>query len=162
MNEEKKNTNEEIEEKIDELVEEQKDYLEDLQRLQAEFENFQKRTEIEKSELIKSANKNLILEFLPILDNLEKAIKHEPENKAIEILNKSIFDILEKQGLKEIPTNILFNPKLHEAIQTEESDSENDILEVYTKGYTLNEKLLKPAIVKISKLKETNNKEQNE
>lgn len=129
-------------------------YLEDLQRLQAEFINFRKRTNQEKSELIKSSNKKLILEILPVLENLEKAISHEPNNNSLKIVQRNLLQTLEKEGLKKIDTKGNFNPELHEAISTEEGKEENEILEVYTEGYTLNEKLLKPSIVKISKLKE--------
>ena len=141
----------------EEQLEKEPNYLEDLQRLQAEFQNFQTRTEKEKSDLIQSANKNLILKLLDTLETLEKAISHEENDEALKLIQRSLLETLEKEGLKEVPTDGKFNPELHEAIKQEESNTENSILEVYTKGYTLNEKLLKPAIVKISKLGEVKN-----
>ena len=147
---------EEVEESSEEVIEQQ-DYLEDLQRLQAEFQNFQVRTEKEKAEFKKSSNKELILKLVDVLNNTEKAIEHEPKNNALKIMQKSLKEILEKEGLKEINTTGKFNPEFHEAIANEESTTENSILEVYTKGYTLNDKLLKAAIVKISKLGELKN-----
>ncbi|MCH7850262.1 MAG: nucleotide exchange factor GrpE [Nanoarchaeota archaeon] len=139
------------------IEKEEPNYLEDLQRLQAEFDNFRKRTESEKEVLKKSANKDLILKLLDVLDNLENAIKHDPKNEGLKLTHKKLTEILNNEGLKKIDTSGSFNPEFHEAIQQVEGKSENKILDVYTKGYTLNEKLIRAAIVKISKLKGNQN-----
>ena len=131
-------------------------YLEQLQRLQAEFDNYRKRTEKEKQEILKSANKDLIIKLLNILDNFELALKHT-NNEGIKMIYSELYSILEKQGLISIKAQGKFNPELHEVLIQEEGKKDGIILEELQKGYTLNDKLIRASKVKISKVKERKN-----
>ena len=131
------------------VVAREAELLDKLLRVQAEFSNFQKRTEKKKKEIIINANINLISELLPVLDNFELSLKHN-DNKGILLIYNELYKILENQGLKLISTSEKFNPELHEAIAREEGESEGDILEEFQKGYLLNGKLLRASKVKIS------------
>jgi len=124
-----------------------------LQRLQAEFENFRRRTEKEKSEIISNANEKIISELLEVLDNFELSLKHN-EDKGITIIHNELKKILEKQGLKKIEAKGTFNPKFHEVLIQEPGKKDNIILEELQKGYTLNDRLLRASKVKISKKQE--------
>jgi molecular chaperone GrpE len=147
---------EEQEKELEQEKTKQEQYFEQLQRLQAEFENFRKRTDKEKQEILKSANKDLILQLLNVLDSFELAIKHI-DDKGINMIYSELYSILEKQGLKKINAKGKFNPELHEVLMQEEGGKEGLILEELQKGYTLNEKVIRPSKVKISKLKENKN-----
>lgn len=129
---------------------------ESLQRLQAEFENFKKRTEKEKSDFCKYAEKDLMLELLPILDNFELALNNTKNKdefiKGVELIYAQLVSALEKKGLKKIETAGRFDPYKHEALMQEESDQEEGtILEELQKGYELNNIILRTAKVKVSK-----------
>ena len=126
-----------------------KEYLDNLQRLQAEFENYQKRTEIEKQNLIKYSKKDLILNLLDILDNFERAIKNKDNQEGIKLIYKQLKETLEKEGIKQIEEDT-FNPEKHEVISTGEGE-ENKILEEFQKGYTLHDKTIRTAKVKVGK-----------
>ncbi len=129
------------------------EYLEKLQRLQAEFENFRKRTEKEKLESLTNANANLISQLLRVLDDFELSLKHN-KDKGVMLIYDELNKILIKQGLRVIDTNGLFNPKFHEALIRVDGEKEGIILEELQKGYLLNDKLLRASKVKISKLME--------
>lgn len=128
---------------------ESKEYLNNLQRLQAEFENYQKRTQIEKQDLIKYSKQDLILKLLDILDNFERAIKNKDNKEGINLIHKQLKETLEKEDVKQIKENT-FNPERHEVISTEEGE-ENKILEEFQKGYTLYGKTIRTAKVKVGK-----------
>ena len=128
-----------------------------LQRLQAEFENYKKRVDKEQQNYCKFANADIIIKILPILDSFELAlISNNEENdfvKGIEMIYSQFFDVLEKQGLKQIDAlNKKFDPHMHEVLLQQESEGEpNIVIEVLQKGYTLNERLIRTAKVKLSK-----------
>ncbi len=128
----------------------EKELIEKLQRLQAEFQNFQRRTEKEKIENHANANANLISELLTILDNFELSLKHN-KDKGVILIFDELTKILENQGLKKIDTTGNFNPKFHEAIIQIEGKNQGEILEEFQKGYILNDKLLRASKVKISR-----------
>lgn len=148
---------ENTEEKIVEPVVEnkEKEYLERLQRLQAEFENFRRRTEKEKQEKSMVSNSNLIFHLLTVLDNFELSLKHN-DDKGVRLIYEQLSKILEKQGLKVIDTKGKFDPKIHEAIIKVDGEKDGVILEEIEKGYLLNDKLLRASKVKISKVKDKN------
>jgi len=131
----------------------EQEYIEQLQRLQAEFENFRKRTEAEKRESSNNSNASLILQLLEVLDNFDLSIKHSAE-PGIKLVYAQFYKILEKQGVKPVIATGKFNPKFHEAIIQEEGESYGTILQEIKKGYMLNEKLIRPTKVKITVLKE--------
>jgi molecular chaperone GrpE len=139
------------------LAEEKKkaeEYLASWQRTQADFINYKRRTEQERQELASYANASLVLKLLPVLDDLERAIEHIPPDYAdhdwvegVKLVERKFKSILEEQGVK--PMKALgepFDPALHEAIR-QASGEEGIVLEEFQKGYTLNDKLLRPARV---------------
>jgi len=132
------------------------------QRTQADFENFRNRNQSEKIELIQSANRDLIMELLPILDNFERALNHKPKElinneyiKGLEYIKIQIENILANYNLEKIKVLIgdEFDPNIHEAISVEENSKykENKIIEIIESGYRLNEKVIRPAKVKVAK-----------
>ncbi|MEA3248551.1 MAG: nucleotide exchange factor GrpE [Nanoarchaeota archaeon] len=130
--------------------------LEQLQRLQAEFDNFRKRTVREKSEFLKNANEDLIIKLLGILDNFELALEHI-DDKGINMIYSELYNILEDEGLKTIKAEGKFDPKIHEALIQEEGEEDEKIIEELLKGYTLNDKVIRPSKVKITKIMEKKN-----
>jgi len=121
-----------------------------LQRLQAEFENFRRRTEKEKSQIRTNANESIISELLPILDNFELSLKHN-EDKGVILIYDELSKVLEKQGLKKIEAKGIFDPKFHEVLIQVEGKKDGEILEELQKGYLLNDRLLRASKVKITK-----------
>ena len=127
--------------------------LERLARLQAEFENFRKRTEKEKLESSINANANLISQLLKVLDHFELSLKHN-NDRGVMLIYDELNKILEKHGLKVIDTNGNFDPKIHEAVIKVDGEKDGVILEEIQKGYLLNNKLLRASKVKITKVTE--------
>lgn len=130
---------------------------------QAELVNYRKRKDEEVSSMLKFANQDLILEFIPVLDNFERAIKlaksdDEKLNSFLDgfkMLYSHIVDTLKQFGVEEIDAlGKEFDPNLHLALITDKDETKaNDtILEVLLKGYTLKGKMIRPASVKINKL----------
>jgi len=134
-----------------------------LLRLHAEFENYKKRMARERSEFVKFANEALILEFLPVLDSLERALataRSAAEAQAVaeglEIILRLFQTTLEKVGVKVIEAlEREFDPNLHQAAaQVESRDGrDNIVMEEVRKGYLLEGRLLRPSMVKVSKVK---------
>jgi molecular chaperone GrpE len=129
-------------------------------RLYAEFENYKKRVNKDKEDLIKYGNENLLTELLPVIDNLEMALKHASNNvssglvQGVEITLKELKKILEKFGLTAIEADGKpFDPLIHHAmLQVERDDvKENMVAEELRKGYMLKDKVLRPALVAVSK-----------
>ena len=130
-------------------------------RIHAEFENARKRLEKDKLDFLKYANEALILELLPILDNLEIAEKHIKEAKdfkavqeGVDMIQLQMQEFLKDIGIERIKTvGEKFDPNVHDPIETEESKDKDDglVLAELKPGYRFNGKLLRPALVKISK-----------
>lgn len=134
---------------------EHEEYIEQLQRLQAEFINYRNRVEREKQEIIQNANENLILNLLEVIDNFERALDSINDKKikqGIEMIYNQLNKILKEQGLETIETkDKMFNPYEHEAVLKEQSDKdENMIIKELQKGYKLKEKIIRPSKVNIS------------
>ncbi len=153
--------------------EEQAKELEDrLLRLAAEFDNYRKRTAKEFEQLVKVANQNLMLKLLDTLDNLERALNstkkgpndYQSFHKGVELIYTHLKQTLEAEGLKEIQAKGKpFNPNFHEAVAQAESEEFNEgtVMEEITKGYVLNDRLLRPAKVVVSKGKPKEQKEEH-
>ena len=110
-------------------------YLDMARRLQADFDNFRKRTQRENEEFRKYACSSIVGDLLTVVDDLDRA------------------KVLEANGLKEIPAEGRFDPDYHEALCTVDGDEDGLIAEVFQKGYTLNGKVLRYAKVKVTKKK---------
>lgn len=166
--EEKTNKSKQINDNIDiiqikkEFVKLQKKERENLLRAKAEIENIRKRTEQDISRAYKFALEKFLNELLPVIDNLERAIslidKEKQEFKSmlegLELTLKSFLTIISKYGIKIIQNkNVEFNPDLHQAVKTVKSDNKeekNKVIDIIQKGYILNGRLLRPAMVIVS------------
>lgn len=148
-------------EKLKTCKENSEKYHDQLLRLRAEFENFRKRMEKEKTEFLRYANEQLIFALLPVMDNFGRAISSARENQNVEavlegvsMIEKGLADVLDKFGVKQIRSmGEKFDPHRHEAIGVVESKehSEDTIVEELQKGYLLNDRLIRPAVVKVAK-----------
>lgn len=134
------------------LQEEKDKYL----RLYAEFQNYRNRTTKEKTEAYNNAIADCIKQILPVIDNFERALTQECADESyksgMEMIFKNFMSILDKLGVKEIEAlGKPFDPNVHHAIQQCESDEyESDMVcNVFQKGYTLNERLIRPAMVQV-------------
>jgi molecular chaperone GrpE len=143
--------------------EEAKEHYDKLLRVMAEFENFKKRMTKEKDELVKYGNEKLLEDLLPFLDDLDRVLEHVPMDATedvkrfadgVALARKNLGATLDKFGLKEVVAQgEPFDPAHHEAIATVETDScaPNSVLTVHRKGYWLFDRLLRPAMVTVSK-----------
>lgn len=157
----KKLTKAELLEKIDELQQEVNKQYDLFVRSQADMDNLKKRSKKEKEEWVKFANETLIKNLLPVMDNLENAISHSHNGNSVETLRegveltlKGLKDTLEKAGLKEIHAQGQpFDPCFHEAVSQQEDDRvpAGVVLHELQKGFSLNERLIRPAMVVVSK-----------
>ncbi len=134
-------------------------------RAQAEIENMKKRFKREKEEWVKYSNESLIKEILPIMDNLERAVTHanneaalSPVTEGIELTIRSLKSALSKFGLEDVKAEgEPFDPGLHEAVSQvhEEEVEPGRVVKEIQKGYLLNKRLIRPAMVIVSKERPT-------
>lgn len=161
LNEENIESNKVDVEKIKVIIETQKQQIEEkddrLKRLMAEFENFKKRSSKERENLYNSIMGDIIISFLPIIDNLEKAVQVKTDDaeykQGIELVLKQFKDVLNSNGVKEIEAvGQTFNPELHEAITsvTDENLGVQEIKEEYRKGYMIGDKVIRHSLVVVA------------
>lgn len=152
---------------VDEVIEDSDDLVESeelknqLIRLQADFSNYKKRMEKEREGYIDLGVKKLALDILPVIDNLERALKSIEEYanddeifKGINLIDDQLLEVLAKNNITEIKANgEKFDPNLHHAVAMVDSeDLESDmIVDVLQKGYQINESVLRPSMVRVSK-----------
>lgn len=135
-------------------AEDQPDYLSDLQRLQAEFSNYRKRMMRETAEASARGGERLVAQLLPVLDNFERAIAHGEGGEGVELVFKELKAVLENAGLEEVPgEGSPFDPQIHEAVESREDESvtEELVRAVHRRGYTMNGKLLRAAMVGVAR-----------
>ncbi|OGP71976.1 MAG: nucleotide exchange factor GrpE [Deltaproteobacteria bacterium RBG_13_60_28] len=140
---------------------EAQEYYERLLRCAAEIENLKKRQEREKSELLQFANENLIKELLPVVDNLERALEHgrqldapAPMLEGLELVHQGFLKALTRFGVTPIESvGQPFDPAFHNAVMQEETTAVEDctILKELQKGYILQNRLLRPAMVVVAR-----------
>ena len=152
--------------KLKEEAQKSQEYWDRILRLQAEFENAKKRLEKEKLEFVKFANEGLILEFLTILDDLERTMELAQKNrqdfnaflKGAEMILAHLYDMLKKNGVSVIESEgKYFDHSKHEALMREETNEvpENTVIEEFQKGYMINDRVLRTAKVKVAIAKKT-------
>jgi molecular chaperone GrpE len=146
-----------------ETIDEQSDKLEELNnrymRLQADFVNYKKRIEREKKSIYDYALEDIIMELLPVIDNFERAllsVEDEDDGfyKGMKMIYSQLIEVLNNSGLEEIhAVDEKFDPNYHHAVFQEESDEydEGTVMEVFQKGYKLNDKVIRPSMVKVAK-----------
>lgn len=146
--------NKDLERKDEEIIE----LKSHIQRLQADFDNFRKQGEKQKQDLIRYANEGLIVKFLDIYEDMERALENssneEELREGLELIYSKMKNALEKEGVEEIPAvGEKFDPFKHEALLTVDSpDHENnEIVDELMKGYTLKDKVIKYSKVRVCK-----------
>lgn len=146
---------EELEQQIDELTQ-------DLQRTRADFENYRKRTEIEKVTAREAGQASAILKLLPVIDNIERAVVYTPEElkgnvwvQSIAGLIRNLEKALDGLNLKRVDASkgASFNPEVHEAIQfNEDAEGDREVIEEELQaGYMINGHTIRPAMVKVTR-----------
>ena len=139
------------------IARERDEYLDALQRLKAEFDNYRKRVAREEAALAARASERLMAELVPVLDDLERALEAASEHQeakleeGVRLVHRSLADLLAREGLAEVPTDGRFDPHSQEALLAQPSETEEGtIIEVLQKGYLLGDRVLRPARVVIS------------
>ena len=149
----------ETEDEVARLTNELEDVRDLARRKHAEFDNYRKRIERERSEFVNHAAAELVNDILPVLDNLERALEapdagtDDRFREGIEIVRRQFRDILRRAGLNEVEAlGMDFDPHVHEAVgRVETTDHrEGEILEVYQKGYFFKDRMLRPALVNVA------------
>lgn len=149
-----------LKERLEKAEATSKEYLDKLQRTMAEFDNFRKRTTVEKSSMYENGTRDTIEKFLPILDNFERAIlstsdedKQSSIFKGIDMIFNQLLDTFKSIGIEELPgIGETFDPNIHNAVLHVEDKSlgQNVISEVMQKGYKYKDKIIRPSMVKVA------------
>ena len=134
------------------------EYLADLQRLAADFDNYRKRVHRDQEQLVARAHEGLVRELLPVLDDLERALGaaevHDEATvvEGVRLVQRALADQLAREGLEEIEADGAFDPHIHEALlsQPGEGVEPGTVLQVVQKGYRLGDRVLRPARVVIA------------
>ncbi len=130
-------------------------YLDMARRLQADFDNYRKRTQRENEDFRKFACAGIVTDLLTVVDDLDRAlgIAKEDDDLVVGIrgVRSNLMKILESNGLQEIPADGKFDPNYHEALCTVDGEEDDMIAEVFQKGYTLNGKVIRYTKVKVTK-----------
>ncbi len=132
-------------------------YLDQLQRSRAEFANFRRRTEQERTQIREIANHALLAQFLPILDDFQRALAAVPEDQrqtplvqGLELIERKFWSVLERVGVSPIDAiGQPFDPSLHEAVDTVPGTAATTVIDVFQPGYRLGQNLLRPAMVRV-------------
>ena len=143
----------ELEALKDSLAKKEEQYL----RLAAEYDNYRKRTQKEKADTYQNAKGDAVLAFLPVYDNLERALKQETADEAykkgVEMTMAGLKEVLTKLGVEEIPAlGKTFDPSVHNAVMhvEDEGAGENTVVEVFQAGFRTGEKVIRFAMVKVA------------
>ena len=143
-----------------EALQGERDALQDrLLRMAAEFDNYRKRIDRERREQADAAAEALLLDLLPIVDDLERALQApalgdaQAYRSGVELIHKQMVDVLRRRGVTPIDTSGAdFDPRFHQAVSHEKSDThrEGQVVEEFRRGYMLGDRLLRPAMVKVA------------
>lgn len=141
----------------DQLAAEKGEIKDRLLRTLADFDNFRRRAERDRSEYVQFAAMEIVRDLIPVLDDFRRAMKVETADKeyakGIELIYQRLFETLKKAGLEPIEAaGKQFDPNLHQAVDRAESEDLPDqtVLEEYQSGYNFKGKLLRPAMVKVA------------
>ncbi len=145
----------------DELQKQRDDYYDRLLRKTAEFDNYRKRIERDRQSTAESIAADVVRDLLPLVDDLERALKADPGadgteayRKGVELIHRQLLDILRKRGVKPIEAlGADFDPHFHQAIAHEPAEGRRDgeVVEEFARGYMLGDRLIRPAVVKVAK-----------
>jgi molecular chaperone GrpE len=139
------------------LAAERDGYLDQLQRTLAEFANYRRRVEQERTRARALATRGILTQLLPLMDDLRRALANVPKEQSgtswvqgVQFIEKKLAALFEREGITEIDAvGHPFDPALHEAVATEEGSTQNIVNEVYQSGYRLGDQILRPAMVKV-------------
>jgi len=144
-----------------ELKQQRDEYYDRLVRKTAEFDNYRKRTDRERIQLSEAAAADLLEELLPLVDDMERALKADPGSdgaeairRGVELIHKQLVETLRKRGVTPIDAlGADFDPHFHMAVSHEPADGrrEGEVVEEFRRGYMLGDRLLRPAMVKVAK-----------
>lgn len=150
-------TADELQDEVDKLKRENHKYYEHLQRTVAEFDNYKKRIAKEKDGIYKLAIGDAVLKYIPVLDNLEKAIQackeDEKMKEGVELVYKQVEDVMASFGVEPInAVNQVFDPELHDAVMHIEDENlgEKIVVEELRKGYKMGDRVLRHSMVKVA------------
>lgn len=155
---------------LERLQREASEMRELAQRKQAELENYRKRMERERADLARYAGADVVKEVLPVLDNLERALRaaegssEEQLRDGVAIIHRQLAEILTRLGLTEVESEGKpFDPHVHEAVSQHETEEhpEGTVLTVFQKGYLFKDRLLRPAMVSVARASSSGGKEEN-
>lgn len=143
---------------LSKTVEERDSYKDSWMRTQAEFQNFKRRNATVRADAYEDGSREAIAAVLPAIDNLEMALKAAEKAgqtgamyEGVKMTLKILTDSLGKMGLSEVPAlGEMFDPELHNAVMKEPGGTENQICEVFQKGYKVKDKMIRYAMVKVS------------
>ncbi len=151
----------ELEKELEEAQAQAAEYLDGWQRTQAEFSNYKKRQEAEWAQVTTLASATLLRKLLPVMDNFERAIATLPDNlrqlswcEGVFLIKRELDAVFESEDVKPIETEgQMFDPHYHEAVTHEEVPGyeEGQIIGEVQRGYTLGERVLRPALVRVAK-----------
>lgn len=141
---------------LETLRAERDSYLDQLQRSVAEFANYRRRNEQERAQLVPVVRRDLLAQFLPIVDDFERALAQVPDDEretgwmtGITMIESKLKGLLERAGVTAIdPAGEPFDPSRHEAVASDPGSSGQTVVEVYQKGYAIGDVLIRPAMVK--------------
>jgi len=144
------------------VIAERDDYLDRLQRSMAEFANYRRRVEQDRNRARELATSNILVQLLPIMDDLERAIANVPADQAetsfvqgVQFIQKKLAGLFERESVTPIAAvEQPFDPAVHEAVATEDGSTQNVVVEVYQTGYRHGEQVLRPAMVKVGDKRE--------
>ncbi len=142
---------------MDAIVAERDAYLDQVQRGRAEFANFRRRTEQERSLIRELVSRELLAQILPIEDDLQRALRAVPAEQretswvqGVELIERKLSGILDRAGVTQFESlGQPFDPAVHEAVATEPGTSGGTVVEIFQPGYRLGQSLLRPAMVKV-------------
>lgn len=150
-----------LEQQRDEARQQAKEYFDGWQRERADFQNYKRRIERDQTQILDNTTGRIVKKYLVILDDLERALKSRPIEgqgaawaDGIELIVRKLQNILDQEGVKRIPAEEqLFDPNLHEAITHEDHPERKsgEIIEVVQQGYTIGERVLRPALVRVAR-----------
>jgi molecular chaperone GrpE len=150
-------TKAELEQRLEEVERERDEYLNDLKRVAADFDNYRKRAARDQETLAAHAHERLVKELLPVLDDLERALEAAAEHEeakleeGVRLVHRELLDALTRVGLVEIEADGRFDPHVHEALLSQPSEAEEgSVLDVLQKGYRLGDRVMRPARVVVA------------
>lgn len=141
---------------------EQHDFLDDLKRLQADFDNYRKRMMREQAATAGRSKARLMQQLLPVLDAFDQALEHEATSGGMELIAKQLRTTLEAEGLEEIPAQgVPFDPHVHEAVDSREDPDVDQVVakSVYRRGYRVGDQVLRAAMVVVARPPEVSQSE---